>query len=38
MAVAGLVVARLFRPDVSASRAIVFTGATRNSLVVAGAD
>ncbi|MGW4801749.1 arsenic resistance protein, partial [Nonomuraea sp. NPDC004297] len=34
MAVAGLAVARLFRLDVPASRAIVFTGATRNSLVV----
>ncbi|WP_225797464.1 arsenic resistance protein [Streptomyces aculeolatus] len=34
MAFAGLGVARLFRLDVPASRAIVFTGATRNSLVV----
>ncbi|WP_405675307.1 bile acid:sodium symporter [Streptomyces sp. NBC_01511] len=34
MAFAGLVVARLFRLDVPDSRAIVFTGATRNSLVV----
>lgn len=34
MAFAGLGVARLFRMDVPASRAIVFTGATRNSLVV----
>ncbi|MFI7707467.1 arsenic resistance protein [Nonomuraea sp. NPDC049480] len=34
MAVAGLAVARLFRLDVPAGRAIVFTGATRNSLVV----
>ncbi|WBB64544.1 bile acid:sodium symporter [Streptomyces sp. WMMC500] len=34
MAVAGLGVARLFRLDVPAGRAIVFTGATRNSLVV----
>lgn len=34
MAVAGLAVTRLFRLDVPASRAIVFTGATRNSLVV----
>ncbi|WP_062189433.1 arsenic resistance protein [Streptomyces sp. AVP053U2] len=34
MAFAGLAVARLFRLDVPASRAIVFTGATRNSLVV----
>lgn len=34
MALAGLGVARLFRLDVPASRAIVFTGATRNSLVV----
>lgn len=34
MAVAGRAVARLFRLDVPASRAIVFTGATRNSLVV----
>ncbi|MEU8250122.1 bile acid:sodium symporter [Nonomuraea sp. NPDC048916] len=34
MAVAGLAIARLFRLDVPASRAIVFTGATRNSLVV----
>ncbi|MBB5136231.1 ACR3 family arsenite efflux pump ArsB [Thermocatellispora tengchongensis] len=34
MAVAGLAVGRLFRLDVPAARAIVFTGATRNSLVV----
>ncbi len=34
MAFAGLAVARMFRLDVPASRAIVFTGATRNSLVV----
>ena len=34
MAFAGLGVARLFRLDVPAARAIVFTGATRNSLVV----
>ncbi|AUH41723.1 arsenic resistance protein [Streptomyces sp. CMB-StM0423] len=34
MAFAGLGVARLFRLDVPAGRAIVFTGATRNSLVV----
>jgi ACR3 family arsenite efflux pump ArsB len=34
MAVAGLAVARLFRLDVPDGRAIVFTGATRNSLVV----
>jgi ACR3 family arsenite transporter len=34
MAFAGRVVARLFRLDAPASRAIVFTGATRNSLVV----
>ncbi|WP_093590889.1 arsenic resistance protein [Lentzea waywayandensis] len=34
MAFAGLVVARLFRLDVASGRAIVFTGATRNSLVV----
>ncbi|OAA20106.1 arsenite efflux pump ACR3-like permease [Frankia sp. EI5c] len=34
MAFAGLAVARLFRLDVPAGRAIVFTGATRNSLVV----
>jgi ACR3 family arsenite transporter len=34
MAFAGLGVARLFRLEVPASRAIVFTGATRNSLVV----
>ncbi|WP_043537242.1 bile acid:sodium symporter [Saccharomonospora cyanea] len=34
MAIAGLAVARLFRLDVPAGRAIVFTGATRNSLVV----
>lgn len=34
MAVAGLLVARLFALDVPAGRAIVFTGATRNSLVV----
>ncbi|MFI7702454.1 bile acid:sodium symporter [Nonomuraea sp. NPDC049480] len=34
MAAAGLTVARLFRLDVPAGRAIVFTGATRNSLVV----
>ncbi|GAA2126589.1 arsenic resistance protein [Streptomyces synnematoformans] len=34
MAFAGLAVARLFRLGVPAARAIVFTGATRNSLVV----
>ncbi len=34
MAFAGLAVARLFRLDVPAARAVVFTGATRNSLVV----
>ncbi|MFR9731990.1 arsenic resistance protein [Saccharopolyspora sp. MS10] len=34
MAPAGMLVARLFRLDVPASRAVVFTGATRNSLVV----
>lgn len=34
MALAGKAVARLFRLDAPASRAIVFTGATRNSLVV----
>ncbi|MFD9697445.1 arsenic resistance protein [Lentzea sp. NPDC059081] len=34
MAFLGLGVARLFRLDVPESRAIVFTGATRNSLVV----
>lgn len=34
MAFAGLGVARLFRLDAPAGRAIVFTGATRNSLVV----
>jgi ACR3 family arsenite transporter len=34
MAFAGRAVARLFRLDVPASRAIVFTGATRNSLVI----
>jgi len=34
MAFAGLGVAQLFRLDVPAGRAIVFTGATRNSLVV----
>ncbi|MFF3786966.1 arsenic resistance protein [Streptomyces sp. NPDC001933] len=34
MAFAGKTVARLFRLDAPASRAIVFTGATRNSLVV----
>ncbi|MEV6710463.1 bile acid:sodium symporter [Lentzea sp. NPDC051208] len=34
MAFAGLPVARLFRLDVTSGRAIVFTGATRNSLVV----
>ncbi|MGW4058594.1 bile acid:sodium symporter [Amycolatopsis sp. NPDC004747] len=34
MAFAGLAVARVFRLDVPAGRAIVFTGATRNSLVV----
>ncbi|MEV5539420.1 bile acid:sodium symporter [Saccharopolyspora shandongensis] len=34
MAFAGRAVARLFRLDVPDSRAIVFTGATRNSLVV----
>lgn len=34
MAYAGKAVARLFRLDAPASRAVVFTGATRNSLVV----
>ncbi|MFF9018141.1 bile acid:sodium symporter [Streptomyces sp. NPDC014870] len=34
MAFAGKAVARLFRLDTGAARAIVFTGATRNSLVV----
>ncbi|MET9817241.1 MULTISPECIES: bile acid:sodium symporter [unclassified Streptomyces] len=34
MAFAGRLVARLFRLDTAASRAVVFTGATRNSLVV----
>ncbi|MFE6776395.1 arsenic resistance protein [Streptomyces sp. NPDC057702] len=34
MAFAGVGVARLFRLDVPAGRAVVFTGATRNSLVV----
>ncbi|MER6254627.1 bile acid:sodium symporter [Streptomyces sp. NPDC001584] len=34
MAFAGRMIARLFRLDVPASRAVVFTGATRNSLVV----
>ncbi|MFJ5265022.1 arsenic resistance protein [Streptomyces sp. NPDC088387] len=34
MAFAGKAVARLFRLDTAAGRAIVFTGATRNSLVV----
>ncbi|GAB2878310.1 arsenic resistance protein [Streptomyces mayteni] len=34
MAFGGLAVARLFRLDVPAGRAVVFTGATRNSLVV----
>ncbi|MEU3645945.1 arsenic resistance protein [Lentzea sp. NPDC034063] len=34
MAFAGVAVARVFRLDVAAGRAIVFTGATRNSLVV----
>ncbi|MFI5659232.1 arsenic resistance protein [Streptomyces sp. NPDC051684] len=34
MAFAGRAVARLFRLDVPAGRAVVFTGATRNSLVV----
>jgi ACR3 family arsenite transporter len=34
MPLLGLAVARLFRLDVPESRAIVFTGATRNSLVV----
>ncbi|QBI56190.1 arsenic resistance protein [Streptomonospora litoralis] len=34
MAFAGLAVVRLFRLDAPAGRAIVFTGATRNSLVV----
>ncbi|MEU6247168.1 bile acid:sodium symporter [Glycomyces sp. NPDC047010] len=34
MAFAGLAVARLFRLDAPGSRAVVFTGATRNSLVV----
>jgi ACR3 family arsenite efflux pump ArsB len=34
MAFAGIAVGRLFRLDAAASRAVVFTGATRNSLVV----
>ncbi|MFJ4774182.1 arsenic resistance protein [Streptomyces uncialis] len=34
MAFAGKAVARLFRLDTAASRAVVFSGATRNSLVV----
>jgi ACR3 family arsenite transporter len=34
MAFAGKLIARIYRLDVPASRAIVFTGATRNSLVV----
>ncbi len=34
MALLGLAVARAFRLDTSAGRAIIFTGATRNSLVV----
>lgn len=34
MALLGMVVARTFRLDTGAGRAIVFTGATRNSLVV----
>jgi ACR3 family arsenite transporter len=34
MAFAGKLIGRLYRLDVPASRAIVFTGATRNSLVV----
>ena len=34
MAFAGMGVARLFRLDAAAGRAVVFTGATRNSLVV----
>lgn len=34
MAFAGLAVARLFRLEAPAGRAIIFTGATRNSLVV----
>ncbi|MFD4638028.1 arsenic resistance protein [Lentzea sp. NPDC058436] len=34
MAFAGLAVTRLFRLDVPGARAVVFTGATRNSLVV----
>ncbi|WP_211231145.1 arsenic resistance protein [Streptomyces sulphureus] len=34
MAFAGVGIARLFRLDVPAGRALVFTGATRNSLVV----
>ncbi|MFD0269339.1 bile acid:sodium symporter [Streptomyces sp. NPDC127106] len=34
MACAGRAVARLFRLDAAASRAVIFTGATRNSLVV----
>lgn len=34
MAFAGSAVARVFRLDVPAARAVVFTGATRNSLVV----
>jgi arsenite transporter len=34
MALLGLVVARTFRLDPASGRAIIFTGATRNSLVV----
>ncbi|WP_219814076.1 hypothetical protein [Rathayibacter sp. AY1D9] len=34
MAAAGLGIARLFRLENSATRALVFSGATRNSLVV----
>jgi ACR3 family arsenite efflux pump ArsB len=34
MAFVGLAVAKVFRLDTPAGRAIVFTGATRNSLVV----
>lgn len=34
MAILGLLVARCFRLDVPGSRALIFTGATRNSLVV----
>jgi ACR3 family arsenite efflux pump ArsB len=34
MAAVGLAVARAFRLDTGAARAVIFTGATRNSLVV----